>query len=114
MGIKEILLIIACVAIVVGVSAGSLIRKKKGKGGCASCGASCPYAGACGKAKSACTCGDKKTDAKEKNPAANKLTLPISIPTLNGRPQKRASVYFCASFQSQKRSGLILWRNATF
>ncbi len=66
MGIKEILLIIACVAIVVGVSAGSLIRKKKGKGGCASCGAYCPYAGACGKAKSACTCGDKKTDAKEK------------------------------------------------
>ena len=38
MGIKEILLIIACVAIVVGVSAGSLIRKKKGKGGCATRG----------------------------------------------------------------------------
>jgi hypothetical protein len=56
----------------------------------------------------------KKPTQKKKNPAANKLTLPISIPTLNGRPQKRASVYFCASFQSQKRSGLILWRNATF
>ncbi len=46
MGIWEILLIIACAAIVVGVAVTSYIRKKRGKGSC-DCGCDCAHCNAC-------------------------------------------------------------------
>ena len=54
MGPIEIILIIACAGIVIGVVAHSIIRKKQGNSGCCDC-SSCP---------SACHCKDKKTDNK--------------------------------------------------
>ena len=52
MGAPEIILIIACVALVSFVAVRAIIRKKKGKVGC-DCGCSdCPHSGSCG--------GDKK------------------------------------------------------
>lgn len=46
MGILEIILIIACAALVVGVIITSLIRKKQGKPSCG-CGCDCPHCSGC-------------------------------------------------------------------
>ena len=46
MGIWEILLIVACAAIVIGVVTASVIRKKQGKCSC-DCGGDCAHCAAC-------------------------------------------------------------------
>ena len=47
MGVGEIILTVACAAIVVGVIVGVIIRKKKGKGACCDeCGGNCPHCAA--------------------------------------------------------------------
>ena len=47
MGVLEILLIVACAAIVISVITVSVIRKKQGKSSC-DCGcSSCPYCDSC-------------------------------------------------------------------
>ena len=46
MGIWEILLIVACVAIVIGVAASSFVKKKQGKCSC-DCGGDCAHCAAC-------------------------------------------------------------------
>lgn len=46
MGVPEIILIIACVAIVVGVSVTAYVNKKKGKCSC-DCGGDCAHCNAC-------------------------------------------------------------------
>lgn len=44
LGAGEIILIVACVAIVIGVIAGVVVRKKKGKCACCDeCDGSCPH-----------------------------------------------------------------------
>ncbi len=54
----EIVLIIACVLIVLGVIVGSFVRKKKGKSSCCSECSSCPYAN---------KCADKSKNKKNKD-----------------------------------------------
>ena len=46
MGVLEILLIIACAAIVIGVVAASIVKKKQGKCAC-DCGGDCAHCAAC-------------------------------------------------------------------
>lgn len=46
MGTVEIIIIIACVAIVIGVITGAIIRKKKGKSSC-DCDGNCSHCNHC-------------------------------------------------------------------
>lgn len=64
MGPFEIILIIVCVAIVVGVCAASIIRKKKGKSSC-DCGGDCSCCSHCSYGKTA-NVGKDKVNASNK------------------------------------------------
>lgn len=46
MGVLEILLIVACAAIVIGVVVASIVKKKQGKCSC-DCGGDCAHCAAC-------------------------------------------------------------------
>ena len=58
MGVFEIILIVACAALVIGVTVATIIRKKQGKSSC-DCGCDC--------CQYHCSCNKKKQDEKDKS-----------------------------------------------
>lgn len=50
MGVREIILIVVCAAVVIGVSVSAYVRKKQGKSSC-DCGGDCSCCGGCSYAK---------------------------------------------------------------